>query len=666
MNLKVKIFYNTIIFLFFTISNFSQVLIGSETISPTNPDASLELNSINRGLLINRIELTSTTSASPLSSHVLGMVIYNTATNADITPGMYYNNGTKWIRIESNFSGGSYGFNVKAFGAKGDNTTDDTLAFQKALDSAKVAGNRVIVPVGNYKITSTLKIEDGVMMVGEGTGSTPLQTPYNGSSIRYTGGGFALQILGHNAGLRDLLIYDANQGASNASGIQVLGDGEIIESLRFFNVLILYFVNGTGLELSALNSGGVTYGTYYNVRVRHAKTGIRITQDASSFTNSNVFHHGAISGGGFDYGLLIESGNNNQFYGTIIEPPSSNFGHLVVNAGEIQATNIRIEANSQNTTDPVIHFKSGTMNSNVDGTFAGGLVINDGNNRIGFRSGKSALYEDSGDNLYENSNFYGLNGTDLPYWDITGTGVTYETLTSDLFSNYNVLKITVPGGVTANLEPSFSTAPKISNHASYNQMTAGMFVKTSQPDNTYIRTNAPAGVTVSQSHPGDGNWHFISTANAVNTATDLDTKLEIANTSGGTQEVYITAPTFAFGYHSPKITPKPISSAGGILTGTLTKGVYHFTPTSTYIVLPKNEGNIFFIDGTQSIHRINHSSTNVFPKGTVITFIFEDAGLTIVNGAYINLKSSFTSTTNSSLQIVSMGNGTWIEMNRNL
>ena len=216
------------------------------------------------------------------------------------------------------------------------------------------------------------------------------------------------------------------------------------------------------------------------------------------------------------------------------------------------------------------------------------------------------------------------------------------------------------------LEQAFLNAPKIANDGSYQQMTMGMYVKTSQANNTYIRTNSPNGVTVSQSHPGDNKWHFISMANLVNTSTDLDTKLEIVNSSGANQEVYITAPTFTFGYQSPKITSKPITSKGGIITGTLTKGVNYFTPTSNYIILPKNEGNIFFINGTQAIHRINHSGTDKFPKGTMLTFIFEDAGVTVLNSVYINLITSFTSTANSSLQILSLGDGTWIEINRNL
>jgi uncharacterized protein (TIGR02145 family) len=51
------------------------------------------------GLALPRVALTSTNSYSPLKEHVKGMIVYNTATVGDITPGTYYNDGSKWIRL---------------------------------------------------------------------------------------------------------------------------------------------------------------------------------------------------------------------------------------------------------------------------------------------------------------------------------------------------------------------------------------------------------------------------------------------------------------------------------------------------------------------------------------------------------------------------------------
>lgn len=74
--------------------------VGIGTGSP-NINAQLEINSTNKGLLLPRVALSATTNASPLSAHVLGMVVYNTATVSDVTPGFYTNDGTKWARMVS-------------------------------------------------------------------------------------------------------------------------------------------------------------------------------------------------------------------------------------------------------------------------------------------------------------------------------------------------------------------------------------------------------------------------------------------------------------------------------------------------------------------------------------------------------------------------------------
>src|SRR6185312_6391827 len=55
-------------------------------------------------------------------------------------------------------------FNVRDFGAIGDGTTKDTVAFQKALDACAVAGGgEVTVPTGNYLIGSVQMGRDTVL-----------------------------------------------------------------------------------------------------------------------------------------------------------------------------------------------------------------------------------------------------------------------------------------------------------------------------------------------------------------------------------------------------------------------------------------------------------------------------------------------------------------------
>ena len=58
-------------------------------------------------------------------------------------------------------------FNVRSFGAVGDGQTDDTAAFQKALDAASKAGGGVVyAPRGNYFFAGSLNIPNAVTLAG--------------------------------------------------------------------------------------------------------------------------------------------------------------------------------------------------------------------------------------------------------------------------------------------------------------------------------------------------------------------------------------------------------------------------------------------------------------------------------------------------------------------
>jgi hypothetical protein len=67
---------------------------------PPNTSAGLDVNFTNKGLLIPRVALTGAANATPLNpiaTPVAGMLVYNTATTADVIPGFYVNDGLKWV-----------------------------------------------------------------------------------------------------------------------------------------------------------------------------------------------------------------------------------------------------------------------------------------------------------------------------------------------------------------------------------------------------------------------------------------------------------------------------------------------------------------------------------------------------------------------------------------
>ncbi len=96
-NLLLNRFIVLMVLMVSSIASFSQNIGISASGTAPNPAAGLDVDFPNKGLLIPRVALTGTANFTPLAAHVAGMVVYNTATAGDVTPGFYYNNGTKWV-----------------------------------------------------------------------------------------------------------------------------------------------------------------------------------------------------------------------------------------------------------------------------------------------------------------------------------------------------------------------------------------------------------------------------------------------------------------------------------------------------------------------------------------------------------------------------------------
>ena len=79
-------------------SFFVHAQVGIGTTSPS-PSSALEIKSANSGLLIPRITLQSTTDVATILNPAVSLLIYNTATVSDVTPGFYYWDGI-WKRLD--------------------------------------------------------------------------------------------------------------------------------------------------------------------------------------------------------------------------------------------------------------------------------------------------------------------------------------------------------------------------------------------------------------------------------------------------------------------------------------------------------------------------------------------------------------------------------------
>jgi hypothetical protein len=216
--------YKKLIFLFL-VSVFGgnslvmgQVKIGGDP-SVINVNSALEIEASNKGLLLPRLALVSTTSVAPLTNSIVaGMTVYNTATNGDVTPGFYYYNGTKWIRVAdatagsitaSNGLSGS-GNDIQLGGA----LTLPTTITTDATNTFALAG------------LQTGLVTDDVMLSNGGVVKKINATSFlNGAttnSISNTNGSLETIVNGKSSGVVPVLISSSN-GLTTTNGDAKLG-----------------------------------------------------------------------------------------------------------------------------------------------------------------------------------------------------------------------------------------------------------------------------------------------------------------------------------------------------------------------------------------------------------------------------------------------------------
>ena len=96
-----KVILNHILyFCLFLLSFYTNAQIGIGTVSP-HSSSILDIQAINKGILIPQIALTSTTDNTTIVSPKESLLIYNTNAVSDVTPGFYYWSSSKWNKLLS-------------------------------------------------------------------------------------------------------------------------------------------------------------------------------------------------------------------------------------------------------------------------------------------------------------------------------------------------------------------------------------------------------------------------------------------------------------------------------------------------------------------------------------------------------------------------------------
>ncbi len=193
--------------------SFSQNVAINTTGAVANASAMLDISSTNSGLLVPRVALTMTTAAGPVATPATSLLVYNTATVADVTPGFYYWGGAAWIRLDSQQNdwmlNGNVGTNDPAVpGTYGTSTIAINENWMGTTD-----GNDVVIGTNNIE---RLRIKQTTGNVGIGT-ANPLQKMHIVGNLRFDG---ALMPAG-NAGTTGQVLV--SQGAGTAPVWQSVG-----------------------------------------------------------------------------------------------------------------------------------------------------------------------------------------------------------------------------------------------------------------------------------------------------------------------------------------------------------------------------------------------------------------------------------------------------------
>lgn len=572
------------------------------------------------------------------------------------------------------------------YGVVGDATTDDTEALQNAINDAasnESGGGTVILPRGIFLTTSPLVIPGGITVTGQGYGSSPLAIKFDagGSVIAYCGTDYAVKLDGHAASLNNVAVYDWRYPEGGtcdqmkaAGGILIDADGKLLESITMSNVLIYWFMGGTSLTLRARNSGGVAYNNFQNVRVRHAYKGISLEAEEGSFVNSNSFLAGAVTGGITEVGLIASGPgpcNDNKFMAMSIESSETNLAHVYVTGAKtnIKLLDVRLEGTEMGEPKkPLVIIDDSSYGNVMTGMLGHTHVKADFNRNPGIdmMSAKSVGLDPAPLNHFWNAAFKGLVDNTIPGWSITSNGevtIASNDEETPLYADHNVLSIDYLnyGGTFKLMADSLPKSP------GHSMATFGIYAKSTVPNSISAAMRYESGSIISSaSHSGSGEWEFIG----MTALYDQNAPYFYFSITG---DVKVTAPSFVYGKTPATPGASLLSSSGARMSGTLSMGVATAVapPDGDRWQLPKNEGNIFIMDmdgnPNRSIRRINDSTADRFPKGSIITLMFEEAGTYVVHNGYIKLKenNSFVSTTRSSLTLVGSGSSSWVEVSRN-
>lgn len=274
--------------------------------------------------------------------------------------------------------------NVRRFGARGDNTGDDSTAINGAISFLGAAGGKLSFPAGNYRITSTINASTPVLMEGVGSGSVYQPAQASATALTWAGsvggdvvrfGGFGTLVSGggiigmkidgiasaanglrikdsQRAYFRDVTITgatangllmenSASGGTFDPTGFHVFDDLRIMLRGGATNSARGIFVNGSGT-----GAEGVTICTFRRCRIDHANAaGVEVGNIGDYFTweSLNTFRADVETGPGVWFSATSANAvcgghtfiHSNVSAGYRFDTPNIHYQTRIINTGHL-------------------------------------------------------------------------------------------------------------------------------------------------------------------------------------------------------------------------------------------------------------------------------------------------------------------------------------------
>lgn len=572
--------YVTTFYLFFGTSLTAQVKIGNNPTS-INANSLLELETSNKGLLLPRIALTFTSSAAPLSAHIAGMTVYNTATVNDVTPGYYYNDGVQWIKLASVATNNSWLLNGNAGTTAGANflgTSDNSdLVFKRNnVQSGWLNSNNTGFGVNSLPISTT-----GVRNTATGFNSLSANTTgyYNtangAGSLQSNTTGFQNTALGY------LSLTNNITGSSNAA----IGDYSMFSNITgsyncTLGSLALYS-NATGSDNLALGWHSMYLNTTGSNNIGIGETALQ----------SNTTGAGNISLGISSlYANLTGANNVALGYQSLYNNKAGNNGTAIGYQSQYYANNTNTVWDNTNTSLGFASLQGSSTpanNTGLNNTAIGknSMFVNS-TGRDNTALGLSALQNNTTGNenialgstsLYSNTT--GSNNTTLGYYSMFNSTTGSQ---NSAFGHYSLRNLTI--GANNNTAIGYNTGGGITTGASNTILGANVTGLPAAISNNIILAD------------GDGNQRINVIANGnvgINYATP-SAKLHVIGDATG-NAVNITPAANQYGMSMTTVTTAGQSFGATIAAGTNSSDasfyVRNASGTTPYLMV-RGDGNV--------------------------------------------------------------------------